>query len=398
MRRHQATVAKLRVEGSGNAARVLFSQPPKPRFLLVAYESSGHRSLYELRDRDDDTKLWAWPLARVVLLTERLRDAAAARLRDAFPGQDDTIERTLIGRKADGRDAAPSMQRVRIVPLPSIGHEHVDRAVRRVMVEVPADCPLRANDVHWAFSGLESMDPTTGVIDPFVLTPTDEHNMIGHYWSKHGARRWRSVTAVALPIETKYRDIERSQLREAPKGASVRAGEESRAVGAFRKAMRHAGVRASAVEVRVQREPFEARGRAAEVFADGTRFPKDRLWHVESAPRGRTKEEHLQSVTDGLGVERAVAYRWRLPSAVVPAILVWSSGSLTSEPSVRGVTPRLTSTEHEERGPRAERLRLHSLCAEPAATESKWLRAIRGRFTVGERGGARARRARRRRR
>jgi len=281
MRRHRASTAKLRAEGVGNAARILFSQPPKPRFMSVGYDSSGHRSVYELRDRNDDTKLWAWPLERVVLLTERLRDAAAARLRSAFPDQVDAIERTLIGRKADGRDAAPGAHRVRIVPLPSIGHEHVDCAVRRVVVEVPVDCPLRGTDVHWAFSGLEPMNQVTGEVSPFILAQSNDHRMLGHYRPKNGTRRWRSVTAVALPMEAMRRRIEPSRWSEVPKGASERAGEESRAADAVRTAMRHGGVRASAVEVKVQREPFETRGARAESFADGTRFPKERLWHVE---------------------------------------------------------------------------------------------------------------------
>jgi CRISPR-associated protein Csb2 len=281
LRRHEATLARLRVEGTGNARQVLFSQPPKPRFVQVAYESSGARTLYELRDRENDTKLWPWSLSRTVSLIERLRDSAAARLKDVFPDQAETVERILIGRKVDGSDAGPIEQRVRIVPLPSIGHEHVDRAIRRVMIDVPAACPLRANDVQWAFTGLEPWDQTTGVLGPFMLTPADEHSMLVHYGSEHGARRWRSVTPAALPTQAMRRRIEPSRRREEAKGASERAAEEARAVDAVRAALRHAGVHASAVAVRVQREPFEARGTRAEAFGEGTRFAKERLWHVE---------------------------------------------------------------------------------------------------------------------
>ena len=52
-------------------------------------------------------------------------------------------------------------------------------------------------------------------------------------------------------------------------------------VAAVHVALRQAGVRGVAVEVRVQREPFDGRGFRAEVFADGTRFEKERLWHIE---------------------------------------------------------------------------------------------------------------------
>ena len=265
----------------GNAARTLFSQPPKPRFVQVGYESRGLRFVYELREREDDTKRSPWPLAGVVTLTERLRDGAAARLRDAFPDQRDAIERALIGRKADGSDDGPIAQRVRIMPLPSIGHEHVDRAVRRVVVDVPGDCPVRASDVQWAFSGLESMDPATGEIGPFVLIPTDDDDMLDRYQAVSPARRWRSVTAVALPMTARRRRIEPSRQREEAKGSSERGGEELRAAHAVRTALRHAGIHARAVEVTVQREPFAARGARAEAFGRGTRFAKERLWHVD---------------------------------------------------------------------------------------------------------------------
>jgi CRISPR-associated protein Csb2 len=45
--------------------------------------------------------------------------------------------------------------------------------------------------------------------------------------------------------------------------------------------LRHAGVRTRADAIRVQREPFEANGQRVEAFAPGTRFAKERLWHVE---------------------------------------------------------------------------------------------------------------------
>jgi CRISPR-associated protein Csb2 len=48
-------------------------------------------------------------------------------------------------------------------------------------------------------------------------------------------------------------------------------------------ALRHAEVAARPEAIRVQREPFEAKGARAEAFAPGTRFPKERLWHVEVA-------------------------------------------------------------------------------------------------------------------
>jgi CRISPR-associated protein Csb2 len=45
--------------------------------------------------------------------------------------------------------------------------------------------------------------------------------------------------------------------------------------------LRHAGLRAGVTDIHVQREPFDRRGWRAEVFAVGTRFAKERLWHVD---------------------------------------------------------------------------------------------------------------------
>lgn len=278
--RHQATLARIRTEISGGVSRTLFAQPPKPRFAPVRYSRVGHWSVLELRDRDDDTKLWPNSLPRVSTLIERIRDAAASRLRHEFPDQLAAIERALVGRKPDGRDDGGIDRRVRLVPLPSIGHQHVDPGVRRIAIDIPADCGLRRDDVQWAFSNLEVTDPQSGESAPFVLAPTVDREMLDRYITD-GARRWRSITAVALPTDAQRRRIEPSRKRDEAKGATERVHEESRARAAVRSALRHAGIRAAVVDVRVQREPFQARGSRAEAFAAGTRFAKERLWHVE---------------------------------------------------------------------------------------------------------------------
>src|SRR4029077_20702587 len=65
------------------------------------------------------------------------------------------------------------------------------------------------------------------------------------------------------------------------KGAAERTMEERRAIGSVIQALRHADVPRVAQSIVVQREPFAGRGRRAEAFAAGTRFAKERLWHVE---------------------------------------------------------------------------------------------------------------------
>lgn len=274
--RHRAP--KLRTENEGKAARTLFTNPPKPRFVSVSYGRSRHRVVYELRDRMTD-KPWPWKLDRVVKLVEKLRDQAVARLKEGLPEQTEQIERTLVGRRPNGEHAGPIAHRVRIVPMPSIGSPHADRAIRRVLIEVPSGCPVRAADVEWAFSRLEEAEPTTGESSSLVVVRCEGTPMLDHYAGP--SRHWRTVTPVALPEVAGRRRIDPAHRHEEAKGAKERLEEESRAAAAVQQALRHADVRARALRVRVQREPFEAHGARVEAFAEGTRFAKERLWHVE---------------------------------------------------------------------------------------------------------------------
>ena len=262
----------------------LFAQPPKPRFRQVAYDSPPRQLLFDMVGERS-----SWRLDRIVPLTELVRDRAAARLKGALKGQDGEIDRVLVGRGATEADKA---QRVRIVPLPSIGHAHADRAIRRVLVEIPANCPLRADDVEWAFSGLPLRTSEDGVI-LCELAPAADRGMLFHYGldGAPAVHLWRTVTPAALPQHAARRRIDPARRRAEAKGGDERVREETAAAGAAAAAvaqtLRHTGVAARPEAIRVQREPFEAKGARAEAFAPDTphdtRFPKERLWHVEVA-------------------------------------------------------------------------------------------------------------------
>jgi CRISPR-associated protein Csb2 len=247
-----------------------------------------------MRDATPKSGLAPWPLSDAAKLAETIRDRAAQRLANALPAHAAVIERIIVGRNADERNKE---ERIRIIPLPSIGHEYVVRSIRRVLIEVPPNCPLRTDDVIWSFSGLslvEQIEPTTGeILKEVRLVLAEDVTMLRHY-AIGGNRRyrvWRTVTAAALPERAARRRIDplrlheqrtagRSQIPEA-KSAQERLDEEARARVAVVHALRHAGISPPAHAIRVQREPFTARGAGAEVFAKDTRFAKERLWHVE---------------------------------------------------------------------------------------------------------------------
>lgn len=286
--RHLAYSRRFAAEGEGKKARRIFSQPPRPRFAQVPYDSPPSRRVYELRERTSEASFFTWPLARASTLVVLLRDAVVRRLKQGLLVQSADIDRVLIGRKPDGTNDGPLSARVRVIPLPSIGHPQADRLIRRVLVEVPAECPLRADDVHWAFSGLELSDLKGGEVLEMVLTPAAEESarkMLAHYGigEKAWGRIWRTVTPAALPETAGFYRIDLACKTMEAKGGQQRLQKHTRAAIAVMQSLRHAGIRPRVNAIRVQREPFEASGERAEAFAAGTRFPKERLWHVEIA-------------------------------------------------------------------------------------------------------------------
>ena len=280
MVRYRANARRFAVKKSGRS-RVTqhFSQLPKPRFRQVAYDSPPIRQVYELREHSSGAPFAAWPLDRTAKLVEELRDEAAARLRKALPAKSREIEHVLIGRKTNGADASPTSQRVRIIPLPSIGHHHADRGIRRVLVEVPAGCSLRADDVSWAFARQEIDHAVYG--KSIDVTRTESDDMLKHYGVDECFRVWRTVTPLALPSFASRRRIDPSRIAMQAKDGSERLAEQERAAASVFQALRHAEVRCRPDEIRVQREPFEVNGERVEAFAMDTRFSKERLWHVE---------------------------------------------------------------------------------------------------------------------
>jgi CRISPR-associated protein Csb2 len=279
--RYAAMSGRFTARGQGRAVKLQFAQAPKPRFAPTAYGSAPNRRVFELRTPTSQADFAAWPLTRISDLVVGIRDRVVAKLKTALPEQESQIEKCLVGRKADGRDDAPKAARVRILPLPSIGHGHADHAIRRVLVEVPALSLVSPGDVYWAFSGLDIPAPAAS---ESVLVPSDDLSMLGHYGiGEQVYRLWRTVTPVVLPESAARRRIDPLRRAAEAKPGSERAVEQVRAAAAVVQALRHAEILARVDTIRVQREPFESKGERAQGFAPGTRFAKERLWHVEIA-------------------------------------------------------------------------------------------------------------------
>jgi CRISPR-associated protein Csb2 len=282
--RFAAMRRRFRTVGTGKKTTQLFAQAPKPDFRQVPYNSSSAFLLFEIRSADS---FRPQPLERVVALTEKVRDLAVQRLKASAWRRDDPKREALADKIFIGRDSqeADKARRVRIVPLSSVGHAQTERSIRRVLIAVPPDCPIATGDIAWAFSGLVLVDPETGEVrdDTAELVAASDDTMLAHYGIEGSARLWRSVTPAALPERAARRRIDPARMSEEAKGGAERRREEERAASAVRDALRHASVDASVQAIRVQREPFEAKGMRVEDFEMKQRFAKERLWHVEIA-------------------------------------------------------------------------------------------------------------------
>ena len=266
--RYDATRKRFTVIPKGRTVKHVLSQPPKPRFAKVMYDAPPCYFLFDMRTVGDKEAFFTWSPMKTVELVEYIRDQVVSRLKNSLPKEVGKIDQVLIGREATEVDKAI---RVRIVPLSSIGHEHADHAIRRVLIVVPPNCLLRPDDITWAFSSLEYL---TGEI-LWNLVRSEEQEMLHHYGIGDGEqnifRVWRTITPAALPIPHPGRKNDR------PRHIAT----EEKASHAVKQALRHVGITTPVEAVRVQREPFDRNGSRAEEFVVPERFTRHALHHVE---------------------------------------------------------------------------------------------------------------------
>ena len=337
---------RFRSGGNNRRPVCVFVQPSKSLFESVTYEAPPHRLVFSLREGNTRAGFAPRQLNEAVVLVTEVRDRAAKRLCETSPALTDDVERFLVGRSATDADKA---SRVRIVPVPSVGHSHADMMVRRIAVYVPQPCPLRVGDLSWAFAQVAWTNSDRVVVSE--LQRANDDDMAERYEST--ARCWRSVTPLALG-PARLRRLDPARTRKESKGGSERASEEALACGAVVQALRHVGVRVCPVDVRVQREPFHSRGARAEAFAASTRFPKDSLWHVEV-----TFAEPMTGPLV-LGNGRYLGLGLMQPNEPMPGVLVFGIGqglADAAEPSlVAHAARRAMMARVQARLPRGRKL------------------------------------------
>ena len=250
-----------------------------------------HHFLFELRAINPNESFVPWLSVKSAELVKKLRNQAANHLKKRLTKQNQTIDRVLIGRGATDTDKE---SRVRILPLPSIDHHHApDGSIRCVWIGVPPKCPLRANDIAWAFTGIKNIDYKTGKI-LWNLVETDDQNILKHYGigkngdAENSFHAWRTVIPVVLP-SMKLKQQQSNEVNKVADGSIEIIGKNKPVAGdedmelacAMKQALRHAGVFTPLKSILVQRESFDLNNVPSKKFIAPERLAMNDLYHTE---------------------------------------------------------------------------------------------------------------------
>jgi CRISPR-associated protein Csb2 len=266
-------MTRFALRREGRASVTLYAQPRKALARAITYDRRPERLLFDLRASDDMLAFRSVAQEQAWKVATAVRDLLAWRLTAMWPQRAAEIGRLVVGYDAGAADS----RRIRIIPLPSNGHVHTSPSIRRVLVEVPPDCPLFHRDVAGALANqsLDKVDPINGEVTEdsvtrnIVLVPVGDNAMLWQYGIGHASRRWQTVTPVALP----------DSRRKGRISGGERVVADQVAASAVTMALRHAGFDWRDVSVHVQNEPFRRTGIRADAF-HADRFA-GKLRHVE---------------------------------------------------------------------------------------------------------------------
>ena len=151
-------------------------------------------AVFALRDEQDDC--YRYPHAKLIHIAGMARCAAIEAM-EAFPPHDPEkapgwVESFVAGHRSEGQN---DHRQFSYVPLPSIGHEHADAMIRRVMVAAPFGCEAELYHLAAQLDG-EQLRPEGGAAGP-ILDRVRSDAVTRQYlgWSKV----WASVTPIILP-------------------------------------------------------------------------------------------------------------------------------------------------------------------------------------------------------
>jgi CRISPR-associated protein Csb2 len=290
--------------------------------------------LFLLRTPADAESEQALPVApeASAVLAHAIRHELACELREqltrfstvwptlAPPLSTEDVERFVLGRGAGPNDKE---RRVSVLPLPSIGHEHADGLLRRVLVVIPTACPVAPEIARRALADAEIVvESSDGKrLARLRLVPAEqdddprEQTMLRRFVGE--ARVWRTVSPIVLPgAGWKARGIADPAER-----AAMDERRRCREEALVHRAINDAGIDAASIAaLRLRREPFGPHRPRADARWQLPRNSQGRCW-LAGKPRLHaeivfaTKRPGPLAFGDGrylgLGLMQPVGDAWR---------------------------------------------------------------------------------------
>ena len=172
----------------------------KPQVFDRVFYASAERPLgrpsvvFALRTGDEAP--FRYPHAKLIHIAGMTRRAAIKAMTDFPPDRiEDTaawIESFVAGHRPEGMG---SHKQFSYIPLPSIGHEHADAMIRRVMIAAPFGHEAQLHHLADQLEGAQ-LEPEGGGEGP-VLYPLRSDSVTRRYLDP--SRTWASVTPIVLP-------------------------------------------------------------------------------------------------------------------------------------------------------------------------------------------------------
>lgn len=167
-----------------------------PVYKRWGYTAGAVRPRVVFALRDGSGELYSYPHAKLVHVAAMARHVAKEKMErcppDGIADASAWVELFVAGHRPDGVE---SQDRFSYLPLPSIGHEHADAMVRRVMITAPFGCDAQLSHLAGQLDGVR-LEPEGGGEGPFLeLRGVD--GVARRYLDP--ARVWASVTPVILP-------------------------------------------------------------------------------------------------------------------------------------------------------------------------------------------------------
>jgi CRISPR-associated protein Csb2 len=211
--KHCAFLQRISRDEKGNES--FNPVPPLSAFRVMGYRRASEAvgrpyAVFEMRT-DEDAR-YSHRQEQLIHIAGMVRHLAIEQMKKHPPSgvPADWVERYVAGH----RDAdAPEHKQFSYLPLPSIGHQHADPGVRRVMVAAPIGDERWLEHLAKRLAGMKLRPtPQSRIDSPPTLRRVWRDNVASFY--TNDATEWASVTPVILPGHDDHKPAKTRKLIE----------------------------------------------------------------------------------------------------------------------------------------------------------------------------------------